>query len=448
MAKDNPPTSLWFIFQGDTAKAHVEELRRATAKMEGIAFHLSSDAPLPHQPPPAAPQQGHPFQAGTILTEVINDSRACAGAVAVVAPTGVDASVRGNLWLEIGLWLAQRDMHLLKICHFGEIFPISDINNLPYEPYSNIDQLKAIVTRHASYVRQHSQAQPTPDTDPAYRKVHETFTSSAATDGSPWLNAKSYFCHRRFDEEEECPFRKKSLEFAAELLRMGRANHERNTFENCLSRIAYACRNLYFAGSPGRSREGITARESGLRILDREIKRLLKLINQLLGGQGRDEAYAPGAILPAKERFARFLRARLDVAKRLELDDLQIELNQPISALKAAADRLLEKLEYLAEGNQEYRFNGQQKDSAYPNDLWLWGDYCHGIATYLQLVGLAYFDDCSRVLMEHLGNSRAPYFYHELEKAIDELPHNQRNPSHMRIWQSPVVLSTPQEEGK
>jgi hypothetical protein len=446
MGHDNPPTPIWFIFQGELAKDHVEQLRNPAAKLETIEFHISSDAYRRSSLSSDVERQAKPTVPGTIFERTLSDSKECQGAVAVIAHTGKDASEQGNLWLEIGFWLARRDVHLLQICHFGEIPAISDINNLPFKRYDNLADLRAIVSQHALHVREFHYPRIAANSDRSFDKIHATFSSPDKTKGVPWLDRRSYFCHRDWSIEEECPFRKKALEFAAELLRMGRANHERNTFEDCLSRIAYACRNLYYADSGGNARRDIPARELGLRTVRREVHRLSTLVKQLLGGAGRNEAYAD-ALFEPKQRFARFLKERLAVAKQLELEVEEIEHNLPIETLQKMADDLWEALQRLASGSRDFRLNGARGDKDYSTNLWVWGDYCASIAMFLQLVGRAYFDECSEVLTTHLGNSQAPHFFVALGEIIDALPHNQEKPRHMRIWRAPSLSSSPGESG-
>lgn len=420
------PLSLWFIFQGDLAKDHVERMRRTMGKLDHIDFRISSDGPSTHLPSAGS--------SNTVLEGVLSDCRSAAGAVAVIADAGQDASRRGNLWLEIGFWVASRAHHLLKLCCHRDITPISNLLGFPYARYDSVEDLAALVSAHATHVQAYHATTHAPTECPGLGKVYATFDTFGHSRG--WLDVASYGCHRDLGLPA-CPFRLSGLEFVAELLRMGRANHERNAIGDCLTRIAICCQRLDRLESGWSHRD---LRERLCSDLLQHHRRLVETVQWLLGEGGRQETYRedPRSV---EERFELFLCERLDVAERLSLRPVGLEVGAV--ALRAYSRELLTKVAALAKGDPGFEKDGREGNPTFANSLHECGRYCREIAAVLQEVSRRYYDDCRLVLKRHLGSPPNLFVYEALARAIRELPHNLPSTNHMRIWNRAHDHGTP-----
>lgn len=408
----------WVIYQGPRAEAFAEKLRRLSAELEPSGVVLCQTRDTRHS------------AKGRILDRVLDDSHNLHGAIAIVDHVGKDASRSGNLWFEVGLWLAQRQHELLKICVKTKSEIISDLRGCRVAPFRTFDKLEAHIREHVDHVRAFYSSSPRRgrvDTTVGMRKIQETFLRP----DQAWLRPTSYACHRS-QRPIHCPFRLNSLEFAAELIRMEHASHERHTVEDYLSLFSGIGARLLLAQADGANSAGsMKDRDRLVGDMMRVREKFLSLIRSLL--MKRVRPYPPPR-WSVEQRFSRYVDDRLDTAVHCKI--------KPSSAIHEAHTQQQKGEDFLrwlkGINTKTWKAFITDNDTGFRGDLYLWTTYCGDVAEYLQAVNHSYFDGCRKVLNRRLGAKTSSRAVHEeFQKLIEEFPHNKK--PYKPIWPQRIL---------
>lgn len=428
---------VWFIYQGKKADPIMKGLARKFLKTEArkwAVFHESG--------------YNEDSADGTIYSRVTKDARACDAAVAIVTLDDRDAWVAGNLWFEIGLWLAQKPERDLVLCVDRKIDkrklkgPISDLVGKVAKPFSGVGELWTIVHEHIMNVHKRYRtplAAPPGADRPPELKVRDTF----APPDTRWESDASYYCpNPEKTEAFVCPYRKASLGFSAELLRMGRVNRERSFIASDLIEIGtladQVCRTHGRMGKGTDFRD--LARQGLLDALFARIEEFFSQVNDLLA-RGKN-AYRGDRHDP-HERLAEFIEDRLDVAERVLTAMQHRDLVRSSMVMRGNAEDFVVWAEKLcdnckASGYYQYGEGGGSANEV-ARVMKSWADYCHAAGLTLELLGRSTFKSCRRVLTKHLRKATGPeHLANTLEAVVRELPHNRHRPKRrcFRIWPS------------
>lgn len=402
---------VWIIYQGDEGKRLANELQ-VWAPPYGVELRLTRN----HEP----------GLLWSVLDRVRQDCDECDAAIALITPDNRPASEAGNTWFEIGLWLGSRDPSLLKVLQHASTNRASDVQSAIVRKFSGDQELQTAFADEINFLLK--RLFPNSERPQRKRKVQAVF---GGKDKNCWLRPASYACHGKLDSEEPCPFREASMEFAAELMRMGRANHERHTIEDALSRLAFLGQELLALPRPNPNRpteRGRTAKE-----FIYEGEALKRRLEDLFNTFGRSN-YPPPQF-DSQTRFREFLKQKLICAWELE----RLEPgSMPFTAIKI---RILER---GIEDTWRWleRFQEEQFYEALETGEWKAGSradfvtriqYLHDVALVLQSMNLYYFGAC-REALSVCSEAADPRFVHRsFQLAIEKLPHNGAEPR-PRIW--------------
>lgn len=437
MPGDGPTMTIWCLYQGLIGKEYAEHLRWRTAKERpGFTVRLSSD--------------GDGTADGVLFDRIREDCRSAHAAIAVVSYDSRAASSAGNLWLELGLWLASRDQRLLCICRqkHREVVSeslISDLSGKISGSFSSKAGLWTLVRDHLDVVRDYYQ-DPARAPDHLYTaqaKIFDTFAAGSTRDrgrNNRWLLNESYCCYKaKTESAKPCASRLASLEFAAELLRMGRANHERSAIQDCLRQIGSTALLL----TANEDVDQKLAARSGNRfrfadMLAEGAAQLRKRVDDLLMDSGR--CY-PGDEYPAARRFSVFIGNRLSAAlTAVEKQQMTVPGVFPsrIRGLRQCSPEFYEWLTVdVGKLLEPFRQSGRCSETLnFEGTLMTWGSYCLDTAAVLDALGRKYFDDCRCQLKKGFARAARPQHTHEwLRRTIDGLPHHGADHAiHLPIW--------------
>ena len=278
----------------------------------------------------------------------------------------------------------------------------------------------------------------------AKEKICDTFD----TPGSKWLSDIAYCCHKRMPTAQPCASRLASLEFGAELLRMGRANHERSAIQDCLYQIGHVAVCLADNEDAPSAAIGATAstRSTLADLLAELARQMVSKVGALLMTGGRsypDPKYSPA------ERFEAFVNKRLSAASAaIQKKQLAVPGVMParILALPGLSKPLYLWLsEKIDQPLAVYRKRGRCQDTfAFETDLRDNGGYCLDTARVLDALGCKYFDDCREKMKGGFAAIARPQRTQEwLREVIDGLPHGLAGSIHVPIW-PPTAPAIPQ----
>lgn len=399
------------IYQGRVAEAFVDKLR-AKKNDDGNEWVLT---------------RAHPASAAdTIIGRVVDDCSACDCAIAIVATEDRKGSDSGNAWFEIGLWIGQKKQsNRLKILRQIGTEGISDLGGVREDMFADAAALEGAFYRVISELLQVTQSNASP--------VVNREKIQAVLNNKSWLRSDSYFCRERPMQQHDCTFRATTMELAAELLRMGRANHERHTIEDCFFRLAYQADILW--------REGPRRDEEAVRVFVGERNMLYNVLTKLFNGLPQ----APESTEKFDAHVTGLLRHKLEVARDLAkadrlrhlpnwMNDGRIgsripEVEATWTWIKSLGDPKVQLP--LADTSWAPDFEKQFKQRL---------DFCHETGIVLQALSWCYFDECRKALLKFSAAGADPANIHEkFREAIEQMPHNKSGP-HLAIWRREEVL--------
>ena len=412
---------VWLIYQGRTGKQLIDSMAARFWKAGGpdkqfAYFHKSSF---------------HPNNAdGSVYQRVLDDAATCDAAIAVICKDTRHASKAGNLWLEVGLWLARRPAANLLICQYGEVSVsqgqldlISDLGGKVVPHVDNEDKLWSCFLEHVTKV---SNSSSVPEAIGARIKIKDIFGVKQSSDR--WLTDELYLCPNK--RTDQCKFRERSLEFAAELLRMGRVNRERTMLEVYLDRVATQATEFIQLEEAG-SELAYSSRLVCLQKLQKAVADLHSYAENELARASNpyDEEYPP------LRRLQKYLQYRLDSCGRL-LNELKTDENQD-SLVSLRNQDTIDFIRWLETYEKEHlafrqdpkahgSFTKNTADAAF---------VAGRMASLLRALGDCYYGKCQTILKKRFLEMQTPHEVEmQLSHIVENLPHNARNEPHQSIW--------------
>lgn len=420
---------IWVIYQGEEGARCVKDVFRPEEKKLGCELRFTVD----HEP----------GVFWSVLNRVHQDCEECDAAIALVTPDDRVASVAGNAWFEIGLWLGSRDQHLIKVLQHEKTTLASDLSSSIVRTFANDEQLRTAFVEQIYYLK--DRLSPTSTENNGKEKIHAIF----GNEKKPcWLKPESYACHRELNSTEPCQFRERSMEFTAELLRMGRSNHERHTIEDSLSRVVYYGKGLLFLYN---NENFLHTRKETTDKFVKAVSDLHTHIDEVFNTPGR-KSYTLQH--DTHKRFRLFLKQKLECIRDLieKIQDTPFEskgdnknenntslelVSFDIEDIEDLKDRLDDAWDWL-ESFQRSQFRGALKKVKWGGGFLYqfieYIDYWCDVAFVLQALNQHYFKACRKVLSVCSASDGDPRKVHKkFQTAIKKLPHNKSGP-HLRIW--------------
>lgn len=362
----------------------------------------------------------------SILQRLQQDCDECEAAMVLITPDDRLADETGNALFELGFWFGKRGPELLQILKHKAVALPADFSSSTVREFASDDQLETAFASQAGILV--GQLNPRAERKSGRHKVRAIFGDQ---DESCWLRPESYACHKVSENEQPCPCREASLEFVAELMRMGRANHERHTIEDALCRLAFLGKELLALPKPNPNRPNERARV--IREFIDEGNALRRGRQDVFNTPGRS-SYPPPQF-NSEQRFQRFLQEKLACAQLLvaQPPPMPFDLTE-IKILELNID-------------EAWRWLGKFQDVRFVDTLRRgeWGkgfradmasniQYFYDFALVLQAMNLQYFTVCRDALKACTQSTRNPRNVHvDFLAAIQKLPHNDANPW-LRIW--------------
>jgi hypothetical protein len=405
MSMEAKPT-IWLIYQGVEGEG-LSELLELEAKTLKCRVNKTSREQL---------------RGESVFDQVVADCTTCDAVIAVAAEDQRHASTAGNLWFEVGLWMGKRDRSLLRILRHTSVVLPSDIACLRNEAFDSEESLKTAFVRQVRDLEQ--QLLNSPPRSNSRKKIQAVFDTKRDT---RWLQPDSYRCYRQHEFEHPCEFRESVLEFSAELLRMGRANHERHTIEDSFARVAFAGAQLLV--------EGLSRSMRGRYVTDllRDRNSLMETVSAVFN-TGRRSTYPDPK--STEERFVLFLKDKLACASRMAKTlSLPGPMNgKYISSRAQEVDAVWSWLQNLDSDKYKKDLHESLGNTSFTDELHSRMEFCYDASVILQSLNWHYFRTCRESLLPCLQSDRDPMDVHlVMRTAIDELPHNKGQP-HLRIW--------------
>ncbi len=428
---------VWIIFQGEKGKEIVDSFSGKFHKFGNkydTHFHLTSFHPDTTE--------------ASIYSRVQQDAVECDAAIAIIADDDRHASVAGNLWFEIGLWLAQKPASRLIICKKGNVNLeekheqlISDIHGKPAPSFIDNEKIWTHIFEFVINLNPQNCNLSIP-----YSKVNDIFNRN----GSPmWISKETYHCGS--NNNEVCGFREQSLEFSAELLRMGKVNHERELLALIISKIA--CFSGVFRSVienpnvPENQFAEHLAQTSRNKMHQETLNKLsdaLDEVKEFGNDLIRASEHYPKNYKPL-DRVSEFLTFRIETC--LELFE-EIKLIKNISESKDEIESLFtceikNFIEFVKKyGGNQYLF---KKEVQKTEVFYLIQDIntnCELMAKLLNALGNIYFNKCSKILKDGFEQMNEPkIFSTRIKQIISDLPHNDPNEKHQSIWHESIISS-------
>ena len=414
--EDNARYQVWLIYQGKRGEELCQTLLPA---LEGLAdFQFNRSA------------YNNQTAAGSIYGNVMLDLARCDFAVAVVTKDERPAWSAGNAWFEIGLWMGRRDPSRLVVCLEMSDEPvslISDLSGVAAPRFSGVDDLRAHVTeflhtcstRHVPALTHENERR---------RRVQDVFGAPDAA----WLRPESYECRLR-DATVPCEFKQSSLEFAAELMRMGRASHERDAVAHGLMRIGHLSMHVLDLWKAEPRTPSLDAVRQDMMGIAESLHLLFQTADELLmnGGRRYPDPFSVDA------RLSAFLEHRLRFAVDLgsELPAFRVSSWQVKHYAKLEASDFVD---WARQFEKRYIQDRPAPDerARLRDQLAEWGrDYCLRVAEILEMLGCWLFSKGRKAIKSTLPTEPHPDRVDAaFEAVVRSLPHNVSPRVAPRIW--------------
>lgn len=433
---------IWIIYQNEeVARPYLETI-------SGICSNLKSKEGIDVEP---ILSEKRLKNAGKPIYEVIEeDLNRSHLAIALIVDDDRKASEAGNVWFEMGMWFGRQNREDLAIFLHEDASDklISNIAGFPFHRYVIDKTLEENVAAHIrnGWKKYFNKATSTIDTPyPARSKIFDTF---APTANQLWLRDNDYYCTYR---KENCDFREQSLEFTAELLRMGRVNWERLSIQIILSHLAVIFKTFSNSITNYEKLDELSKfailEDTSIAILS-NLNEFFKIGNELMSRK----TLKYNEIWSSKTRLCQFLCQRLDAAANLEKDskldqiihdsgksyDKRMFSKQYINRLAKSTEGFIEWVDLFRSDYEkgEYNHSTSHGMAKLGRETGLWYSYCEKVSQILEVLGSAYFNSCKSKLKEKLSGINDPSQTQDnLKQAIDSLPHhNSESSGHFRIW--------------
>lgn len=424
-------SKVWIIFQGDEGKDIVKDLSDEFLKCsneKNIIFHCTSF---------------HPDNAeGSVYKRVQQDAAECNAAIAIIANDLRGASTAGNLWFEIGLWLAQRPSDRLIICKKENVTLdskhnelITDINGKVVPSFTNNETLwnhifKFVTTLDLKPKKNNQSTQ--------YNKIDDIYNKNKS---SMWLTGHSYHCHSK--NNQVCSFREQSFEFSAELLRMGKVNRERELLALIISRIAT------YSGMYRTEKEECDNKNIPFKLTNKRrkiLKNLNKSLVKIIDFDAKINSPHYSDQREPLERVSMFLTYRLETCcnlfeefrKRDEVYESEDELKTLVTrGIKTFIDFVKcygDHRQLLIDYAEQDTFCNEIRELSYDSEK---------MAKFLYALGDIYYTKCSKVLNGGIKQMIEPDIFRiRIQEMISALPHNDLNEHHQSNWHSSIISSS------
>lgn len=417
------PLVVWVIYQGKDAEPYINKLSRNFSRLQHeneVIFHLS---------------EYNFVSAGVNIFNSINeDIDKCDAAVALVTNDDRKASEAGNIWLEIGMWIGKKNSDDLLICVHKDITSglISDLGGIhaPTFDSGNDAELWGLIQEHVYRIKEKYSSKETKTTEVAYsanNKIHEIFEPP----DNRWLITETYKCYR---QNGHCSFRENSLEFSAELLRMGRVNYDRFSVICILFQIGESAKNFIDIVSTYKTnfRHYYKVLKDGFNLLLLKIDTLFKARKDCNILEEFIKSHIECASVLCKSDR---LTTSFGSSDYRELDTMA----QKTKDYFKWAKKFVRK-EITFDNIDKMRLERKNDFKNWMHELERWGYYSTEIAQTLESLGNNYFQSCRHNLKSNISKIGNPKKMHqELKNAVNSLPHNVPESGYIRIWPSKCI---------